>query len=86
MHKDGRFINNSNINAIVFSLKKDIIVVENPNKEKKIPTGFWQGLSLHRFFNMEHSLTFWQYDDLAKIIELQTSMINKLAKEKFFKW
>ncbi len=86
MLHDGRFRQDTKVDAVIASFPKDTLIVENPFSRKPIQAGLWKRLTLLPNFNLELSHLNWPQFDLRYRIEAQKATLEELAKVTLYSW
>lgn len=86
MRHDGRFRQNTKVDAVIASFPKDTIILENPFSRKPIQAPLWSRLMLLPDFNLGLSHINWPQDDLSLRIESQKTSLEALAREAIYSW
>ncbi len=86
MRHDGRFRQNTKIDAVIVSFPKDTIILENPFSRKPVQAWLWRKLTLLPDFNFELSHLNWPRADLSQRIETQKITLEALAREAIYSW
>jgi hypothetical protein len=84
MRHDGRFRQNTKIDAVIASFPRDTIILENPFSRKPVRPQFWKKLILLRNFNFELSHINWPQADLKQRIKTQKNALEALANEAIY--
>jgi hypothetical protein len=80
MRHDGRFRQNTKIDAVVASFPNDTIILENPFSRKPVRPWFWSRLTLLPNFNFALSQLNWPQADLSQRIDAQKTRLEALAR------
>jgi hypothetical protein len=78
MRHDGRFRQDTKLDAVIISFSGDTIILENPYSKKPIKPWLWKRLVLLHRFNFEMSYTNWPAVNLIQRIELEEEKLKKL--------
>jgi len=80
MRHDGRFRQETKLDAVIISFSGDTIILENPYSKKPIKPWLWKRLVLLHRFNFEMSYTNWPAVNLIQRIELEQEKLKKLIE------
>ena len=80
MGHDGRFRQDTKLDAVIISFSGDTIILENPYSKKPIKPWLWKRLVLLHRFNFEMSYTNWPAVNLIQRIELEEENLKKLIE------
>jgi hypothetical protein len=80
MRHDGRFRQDTKLDAVIISFSGDTIILENPYSKKPIKPWLWKRLVLLHRFNFEMSYTNWPAVNLIQRIELEQEKLKKLIE------
>ena len=80
MRHDGRFRQETKLDAVIISFSGDTIILENPYSKKPIQPWLWKKLVLLHRFNFEMSYTNWPAVNLIQRIELEQEKLKKLIE------
>lgn len=80
MRPDGRFRQDTKLDAVIISFSGDTIILENPYSQKPIKPWLWKRLVLLPRFNFEMSYTNWPAVNLIQRIELEQEKLKKLIE------
>ena len=80
MRHDGRFRQDTKLDAVIISFSGDTIILENPYSQKPIKPWLWKRLVLLPRFNFEMSYTNWPAVNLRQRIELEEEKLKKLIE------
>lgn len=80
MGHDGRFRQDTKLDAVIISFSGDTIILENPYSQKPIKPWLWKWLVLLPRFNFEMSYTNWPAANLRQRIELEEEKLKKLIE------
>jgi len=80
MRHDGRFRQDTKLDAVIISFSGDTIILENPYSQKPIKPWLWKWLVLLPRFNFEMSYTNWPAANLRQRIELEEEKLKKLIE------
>ncbi|MEG3955152.1 hypothetical protein [Microcoleus sp. herbarium2] len=80
MRHDGRFRQDTKLDAVIISFSGDTIILENPYSQKPIKPWLWKMLVLLPRFNFEMSYTNWPAVNLKQRIELEQEKLKKLIE------
>lgn len=86
MRHEGRFRQNTKIDAVIASFPKDTIILENPFSRKPIQAWLWSRLTVLPDFNLGLSHINWPQDDLSQRIEAQKASLDALAREAIYSY
>lgn len=79
MRHDGRFRQDTKLDAVIISFSGDTIILENPYSQKPIKPWLWKRLVLLPRFNFQMSYTNWPAANLRKRIELEKEKLIGLS-------
>jgi hypothetical protein len=79
MRHEGRFRQDTKLDAVVISFSGDTIILENPYSQKPIKPWLWKRLVLLPRFNFEMSYTNWPAVNLRQRIELEKEKLIGLS-------
>lgn len=79
MRHQGRFRQETKLDAVVVSFSRDTIILENPYSRKPIKPWLWKRLVLLPRFNFEMSYTNWPAVNLRQRIELEKEKLIGLS-------
>lgn len=79
MRHQGRFRQETKLDAVVVSFSRDTIILENPYSRKPIKPWLWKRLVVLPRFNFEMSYTNWPAVNLRPRIELEQEKLIALS-------
>lgn len=79
MRHEGRFRQDTKLDAVIISFSGDTIILENPYSQKPIKPWLWKRLVLLPRFNFEMSYTNWPAVNLRQRIELEKEKLIGLS-------
>jgi hypothetical protein len=78
MQHNGRFRQQTKIDACIISLKRDLIILENPYSRNPLPEWFYTKLTKVRWFNIANSWMRWPDKNLQNRIDNEIKRIEAL--------
>ncbi|HKO98132.1 MAG TPA: hypothetical protein VJU86_14135 [Pyrinomonadaceae bacterium] len=86
MEHDGRFRRGTKIDAVVASLPRDTIILENPSSQQPIQSWIGDKLGSLPNFNSDYSFVDWPNGNLSARVASQKASLEALAVEAIFGW
>lgn len=86
MLHDGRFLQTTKLDAVIVSLPRNTMILENPESAKPIEPWLHRKLLLLPRLNIEYSYLNWPVRNLKQRIELQRETLTALGKEAIYNW
>lgn len=86
MEHEGRFRRGTKIDAVVASLPRDTIILENPLSKKPIQSWIGDKLASLPNYNSDCSFVDWPNGNLSARVAAQTALLEALAREAVYGW
>lgn len=86
MRHEGRYKNETKIDACIVSFNKDTVILENPSAKNPLPEWFFNKMPCLRWFNVSHSWLRWPENKLFDRVQTEILRIEKLDSKDMYSW